>query len=195
VDITLTLCLIIVILLVIKIYNKLIRLRNICRNSFSQIDVQLKRRHDLIPNLVEVTKGYMKYERETFEAVIKARNEATSAIKELNSKRLLSANAMAGVAGAESNLNNALSQLFALVEGYPELKANEAMQNLMEDLRSTENRIAFARQVYNDAVMNYNTRCELFPHFFVAKLFNFSTAPLFELDNESERAAINLTFS
>lgn len=174
-------------------YNRLVALRNRFKNAFSQIDVQLKRRHDLIPNLVETAKGYMKHERETLEAVIAARNQAVTA-----SQRAAAAPgdpaAMQGLAGAESALSGAVGRLFALAEAYPDLKANQNMLSLQEELTSTENKVAFARQAFNDAVMAYNTQRESFPDLLVASLGGFGPAQLFELENAAERQAPKVSF-
>jgi LemA protein len=175
-------------------YNRLVRLKNRFRNSFAQIDVQLKRRYDLIPNMVEVAKTYLKHERETLEAVIAARNQAASA------ERKAAANpgepaSIQGLAMAEGILGQSLGRLFALVESYPDLKANQQMLQLNEELSSTENRIAFARQAFNDAVMDYNTTCEQFPSNLIAWFFNFQPAELLELKNEVERQTPRVSFA
>jgi LemA protein len=185
---------IVVALYAIAVYNTLVQSRNDYKNAFSQIDVQLKRRHDLIPNLVEMVKGYMKHESETLRAVIEARNAAVTAT------RAAAANpgepaAISGLAGAETQLNSALGRLFALAESYPDLKANQNMLALQEELSSTENKVAFARQAYNDAVMQYNTRRETFPHVIVANALNFTPAQLFELDSDKEREAPRVSFA
>jgi LemA protein len=181
-------------MLVAGIYNSLVALRNRFKNAFSQIDVQLKRRNDLIPNLVETVKGYMKHESETLEAVVKARNAAASA------GTAAAANpgdpaAMASLSAAEGQLNGALGRLFALAEAYPDLKANQNMLALQEELGSTENKIAFARQAYNDAVMQYNTQRETFPAVMVANFLNFTEAKLFELESEKERQTPRVSFT
>ena len=188
------LVLVVVAVFVIGVYNRLVTLRNRYKNAFSQIDVQLKRRHDLIPNLVETVKGYMGHERGTLEAVIAARNTAAGAT------RAAAANpgdpaAMNSLAGAEAQLNGALGRLFAVAEAYPDLKANQNMLALQEELGSTENKIAFARQAYNDAVMRYNTRRETFPDVMVANVLNFTEARLFELESEKEREAPRVSFT
>jgi LemA protein len=180
--------------LVIGVYNRLIAFRNRYKNAFSQIDVQLKRRHDLIPNLVETVKGYMKHESETLEAVIQARNAAVGATKAAAASPGDAA-AMQSLAGAEGQLNGALGRLFALAEAYPDLKANQNMLSLQEELSSTENKVAFARQAYNDAVMQYNTQRERFPDVVVANFLNFTEARLFEVDSEKEREAPRVSFT
>jgi LemA protein len=176
------------------IYNRLVALRNRFKNAFSQIDVQLKRRNDLIPNLVETVKGYMAHEKGTLEAVIEARNAAVTAGNNAAANPG-DASAMAGLATAERNLNGVLGRLFALAEAYPDLKANQNMLALQEELSSTENKIAFSRQAYNDAVMQYNTARETFPNVFVANFLNFPAARLFEVESEKERQAPKVSFS
>ena len=177
--------LLLAIIAVVGIYNSLVTLRNRYKNSFSQIDVQLKRRYDLIPNLVETAKGYMKHERETLEAVINARNSALTASQKASGNPGDPA-AMKELAGAEGLLAGTLSRLFALVENYPDLKANENMLQLQEELTSTENRVAFSRQAFNDSVTTYNIACEKFPHTIIAGMFNFSLAQLLESTETSE---------
>jgi LemA protein len=164
----------------VGIYNGLVMARNAYKNAFAQIDVQLTRRHDLIPNLVEIAKGYMKHERETLEAVINARNVAVAAQKgaAANPGELV---AMQQLSGAENALTSTLGRLFALSESYPDLKANQNMMQLSEELSTTENKVAFARQAFNDAVMNYNNRREVFPSSIIAGMFNFVAAALLEL--------------
>lgn len=181
------------VLYVIAVYNRLVTLRNRFKNAFAQIDVQLKRRYDLIPNLVETAKGYLKHERETLEAVIAARNQAAGAAK---SAAAAPGNpqAMALLSGAEGALTGALGRLFALAEAYPDLKANQTMMQLSEELTSTENRVAFARQAFNDAVMIYNTAREVFPAVLIAGAFQFSAAALLEIE-DSEKTAPRVTFS
>ncbi|NIQ98121.1 MAG: LemA family protein [Desulfuromonadales bacterium] len=178
----------------VGIYNKLVQLRNQFKNAFAQIDVQLKRRYDLIPNLVETAKGYLKHERETLEAVIAARNQAAAAEKQASADPA-DPGAIARLAGAESALAGSLGKLFALVESYPELKANENMMQLSEELTSTENKIAFARQAFNDSVMFYNTAREIFPNVVVAGAFNFGPAQLLEIEAPEERLAPSVSFS
>jgi LemA protein len=174
-------------------YNRLVSLRNRFTNAFSQIDVQLKRRYDLIPNLVEVAKGYMKHERETLEAVIAARNEASRAESRASADPSDAA-AVRELAGAERALTGTLGRFFALSEAYPDLKANRNMERLQEELASTENKVAFARQSYNDAVTRYNTAREVFPTVLIANMFGFDEAPLFLVDAEEERAAPRVSF-
>ena len=174
-------------------YNKLVTMRNRYQNAFSQIDVQLKRRYDLIPNLVETAKGYMKHERETLEAVIQARNQAASA-NQAAAKNPGDPSAMAGLMSAESMLTGAMGKLFALSESYPDLKANSNMQTLMEELTSTENKIAFARQAFNDSVTTYNTTKQKFPAVMIAGPMNFQDAQLFEVESPQEREAVKVSF-
>ena len=178
---------------VIAMYNGLVTLRNRYKNAFAQIDVQLKRRYDLIPNLVEVAKGYIKHERETLEAVIKARNMAYSAGQQAASSPG-DAQAMSALSSAEGQLTGALGRLLAVSEAYPDLKANQNMLALQEELSATENKVAFARQAYNDAVMTYNTQREVFPTVLVASIFNFQAATLFEVQSAEERAAPKVAF-
>ena len=172
----------------VSIYNSLVRLRNMFKNAFAQIDVQLKRRYDLIPNLVETAKGYLSHERETLEAVISARNQAAGAAAKAGANPADGA-AMASLVGAESMLTGALGRLFAVAEAYPDLKANQTMQQLMEELTSTENKVSFSRQAYNDAVMTYNTYRESFPNAIFAGMFNFVPAVLFEITDAKEKEA------
>jgi len=177
----------------ISLYNRLVALRNRFQNAYSQIDVQLKRRYDLIPNLVETAKGYMAHEKETLEGVIAARNTAAAA----NAQAAASPadpSAIRAVAGAESQLTGALGKLFAVAEAYPNLKANEQMNQLMEELTSTENRVGFARQAYNDAVMTYNTSRQVFPTVLLADAFGFREAPLFTIENPQEREGVKVKF-
>jgi LemA protein len=181
------------ILFAVAAYNRLVTLRNRFKNAFAQIDVQLKRRYDLIPNLVETAKAYIKHERETLEAVIAARNQAAGAVKQASADPG-NAQAMALLSGAETTLTGALGRLFALVEAYPDLKANQNMMQLSEELTSTENRVAFARQAFNDAVMTYNTACEVFPAVLIAGTFRFTAASLLEAET-SERTAPRVSFN
>jgi LemA protein len=175
-------------------YNRLVDLRNRFKNAFAQIDVQLKRRYDLIPNLVETAKGYMKHERETLEAVIKARNSAVTANASAAANPGNPA-AMQGLMGAEAALTGALSKLFALAEAYPDLKANQNMMQLSEELTGTENKIAFSRQAFNDAVMTYNTATQQFPSNVIAGAFSFTPAELLQAtENAEERKAVRVAF-
>lgn len=169
------------------------RLRNRFRNAFAQIDVQLKRRYDLIPNLVETAKGYMKHERETLEAVINARNQAASA-GQAAAQNPGDPSAMQSLGRAEGQLTGALGRLFALSESYPDLKANQNMLALQEELTSTENKVAFSRQAYNDAVTTYNTQRETFPTVIFAGMFNFQPANLFEIEEPGQREAPKVSF-
>jgi LemA protein len=178
----------------VGIYNGLVALRNRFKNAFAQIDVQLKRRYDLIPNLVETAKGYLKHERETLEAVIKARNIAASAAQTAAANPADPA-AVGSLLAAEAGLGGALSRLMVVSEAYPELKANQNMMQLTEELTSTENKIAFARQAYNDSVMAYNTQRETFPAVLLAGALGFQTATLFQIEDPSERQAPKVQFN
>ena len=179
----------------ITIYNGLVALRNRFKNAFSQIDVQLKRRYDLIPNLVETAKGYLKHERETLEAVIKARNQAVAAAQGAAANPGNPA-AMQGLGQAEGALSNVLGRLFMLTEAYPDLKANQNMLAIQEELTSTENKVAFARQAFNDAVMEYNTRRESFPDNIFAGMFRFDPAELLNAtESAEERKAPKVSFT
>jgi LemA protein len=183
-----------VLMWVVGAYNRLVALRNRFKNAYAQIDVQLKRRYDLIPNLVETAKGYIKHERGTLEAVIAARNAASAAnVRAAQSPG--DATAMRELSGAESTLTSTLGRLFAVAEAYPDLKANTTMMALMEELTSTENKVAFARQAYNDAVMAYNTQREMFPTNLIAGTFNFGPAELFVIEKPEEKAAPKVSFS
>ena len=173
-------------------YNGLVKLRNRFRNAFAQIDVQLKRRHDLIPNLVETAKAYLSHEKDTLEAVIKARNAAEAAREGLSPDN---AAGMEKLMAAEGGLGSVMGRLFALSESYPDLKANENMKQLSEELTSTENKVAYARQGYNDSVMVYNTKREVFPSNIIAGMFNFNAGVLFEVTDESEREVVKVDFS
>jgi len=177
----------------VSMYNRLVSARNGYKNAFAQIDVQLTRRHDLIPNLVETAKGYMAHEKETLEAVINARNNAVSG---LNAAKADPTNpeAMKELGQAEQGLSGALGRLFALSESYPDLKANENMMQLSEELTTTENKVSFARQAYNDAVMMYNNLREQFPSNFIANWFVFKPAELLEIEDEKMKEVPKVTF-
>jgi LemA protein len=177
----------------VGIYNGLVTARNAFKNAFAQIDVQLTRRHDLIPNLVEVAKGYMAHERETLEAVTRARAAAVSGLAAAKANPG-DPTAMANLATAEQGLGGALSRLMVVSEQYPDLKANQNMMQLSEELTSTENRVAFARQAYNDSVMAYNNRREVFPSNIVAGMFNFVAAALLEITEPAKREAPKVSF-
>ena len=185
---------IIVAIAVVGIYNKLVTMRNRYKNAFAQIDVQLKRRYDLIPNLVETAKGYMKHESGTLQAVTEARNIAYAASKAAAANPG-DATAMKNLTAAESGLGGTLSRLMMVSEQYPDLKANQNMMQLTEELTSTENKISFARQAYNDSVMTYNTDREVFPSNLIAGMFNFLPAELFVIDKPEEKVAPKVSFS
>jgi LemA protein len=194
---TLIVVLVVVALLVVWLvsqYNGLVRLRNGVKNAFAQIDVQLKRRYDLIPNLVETAKGYMKHERDTLQAVIEARNRAVTA-ETRAAGAPTDGGAIRELQAAEGALQGAMTRFFALAEAYPDLKANQNMAQLMEELTSTENKVAFARQAYNDSVMAYNTARESFPAVMVAGALGFQPAELFEITDATERAAPKVSFA
>ncbi len=179
----------------VGIYNKLVSLRNLYMNAYTQIDIQLKRRYDLIPNLVESAKGYLAHERGTLEAVIKARNTAFEASK-IAAASPGNAAAMTGLAQAEGSLAGMLSKLLAVVESYPDLKANKTISDLMEELTSTENKISFARQAYNDAVTEYNIKTEQFPSNVISSTFDFKKATLLEaVEKAEERQAPKVSFT
>ncbi len=185
---------VIIVFAVIGIYNRLVALRNRFRNAFAQIDVQLKRRYDLIPNLVETAKGYIKHERETLEAVVAARNRASVAAQAAAAAPGNPA-AMTGLMGAEGSLQGAMGRFFAVAEQYPDLKANQTMMQLMQELSSTENAIAFARTSYNDSVMAYNTARETFPAVVFAGSLGFAAAQLFEVADAGQREAPSVKFT
>ncbi|MES2884486.1 MAG: LemA family protein [Pseudomonadota bacterium] len=178
---------------VIGIYNGLVTARNGYKNAFSQIDVQLQRRYDLIPNLVETAKGYIAHERETLEAVIAARGGALGALKAAQANPG-DPSAMKNLSGAEGALTGALNKFQLTMEAYPDLKANQNMMQLSEELSSTENRIAFARQAFNDGVMGYNNRREVFPNNFIAGMFNFTAAQSLELEEPAARKTVKVQF-
>jgi LemA protein len=187
--------LVVLVLVAIGIYNRLVAGRNRFKNAFAQIDVQLKRRYDLIPNLVETAKGYLKHEREVLESVTQARNMAANAA-DLASKMPGSADAMRGLAQAEGALTGALGRLFAVAEAYPDLKANQTMMQLMEELTSTENKVSFARQAFNDSVMQYNITRESFPNSILAGMFGFGPAELLQsTESADEKKAPKVSFS
>jgi LemA protein len=175
---------ILIIVALIATYNKLVRLRNQVKNAWAQIDVQLKRRHDLIPNLIETVKGYMKHERETLEAITKARNLAQQAASSGPGAR----------AKAETELSSALGRLLAVVENYPDLKANQNFLALQEELTSTENKLSFSRQYYNDSVLRYNNRTQMFPSNMIASMTGFKASEFFEVSVAGEREAPKVTF-
>jgi LemA protein len=181
-------------LFVVGVYNRLVALRNRFKNAFAQIDVQLKRRYDLIPNLVETAKGYLKHERETLENVIKARNIAYAA-SQTAAANPADAGAVKNLLGAETGLAGALSRLMVVSEAYPDLKANQNMMQLTEELTSTENKISFARQAYNDSVMGYNTTRETFPNVLFAGMFGFTPAQLFQIEDQAQREAPKVSFN
>jgi len=186
-------CVFLVLLFAWSAYNGLVGLRNRYQNAYAQIDVQLKRRYDLIPNLVETAKGYLKHERGTLEAVIAARNAASTAAARV-AQNPGDATSMQALAGAEASLTGSLGRLFALAEAYPDLKANTTMMALMEELTSTENKVSFARQSYNDSVMGYNNKREMFPSNLIAGAFNFGAAELFAVEKTEERQAVKVQF-
>jgi LemA protein len=178
----------------IAIYNNLVNLRNRVKNAFAQIDVQLTRRYDLIPNLVEAVKGYMKHERETLEAVIKARNAAVSSLDAAKADPS-NADAIKKLGAAEGLLGGALGRLFALSEAYPDLKANQNMMQFQEELASTENKVAFARQAFNDSVLSYNNAVENFPNNIIAGMFRFESASFLDIDSEQKREVPEVAFT
>jgi LemA protein len=185
--------LVLAVIFVIAIYNRLVAGRNRYKNAFAQIDVQLTRRHDLIPNLVEVARKYMSHERETLEAVIQARNSAATQLRTTASDPANPA-AVQQLGEAERGLSGALGRLFALSESYPDLKANQTMMQLSESLTSTENKVAFARQAFNDAVMSYNILRESFPNNLIAGMFSFNPAELLNIEDPIKREAVKVNF-
>jgi LemA protein len=183
----------VVVVLLVGMYNGLVRSRNVFRNAFAQIDVQLKRRHDLIPNLVETAKAFMAHERETLEAVILARNQAES-MRNTAAMNPSDTAAVGQLAQAEGHLGGVIGRLFAVAEAYPDLKSNANMMQLTEELTTTENKVSFARQAYNDAVTLYNNKRETFPTNFISGFFSFGPAALFEITEENEREAVKVSF-
>lgn len=184
----------IAILWAVGIYNNLVRLKNQVKNAWGQIDVQLQRRYDLIPNLVETVKGYMTYEKGTLEAVVEARSRAMNAREQIQAQGVPSGDAMKELMSAESVLKSTLPQIFALAENYPQLRASENMAQLQEELRTTENQVAFARQSYNDQVMVYNTAQEQFPAVLVAKTLGHTPAELYKIEDEDAKKAVKVSF-
>lgn len=178
----------------VSLFNRLVGLRNQVKNAWSQIDVQLQRRYDLIPNLIETVKGYMSYEKGTLEAVINARNTASQARQDLDKSGGPTNGSIKDLLSAESTLKSTLGNFFALAENYPQLKASEPMQRLQEELSSTENKIAFARQAYNDQVMSYNTSQQVFPAVMVATMFGHHPAEMYEVKDEQTRQAVKVSF-
>ena len=185
---------VVVVVWVVGIYNGLVGLRNQVKEAWAQVDVQLKRRFDLIPNLMETVKGYMSHERETLEAVIKARNAAVSALETAKSDPANAA-AIQQLGEQEGILGNVLSRLFALSEAYPDLKANENMLHFQEELTTTENKVAFARQAFNDSVMGYNNTAENFPNNIIAGMFSFKLASFLEIESEEKREVPEVSFT
>ena len=180
---------------VVGVYNKLVSLRNLFKNAFAQIDVQLLRRYDLIPNLVETAKAYMSHEKETLNAVIAARNQASELANQMKSSNADNGEMIKQLANAERAVGQSLMQLYAVAEAYPDLKANQTMESLMEELSSTENKVSFSRQAYNDAVMQYNTYREQFPGNFIAGFGSFLPAELFILEEPEAKKAVKVSFS
>jgi LemA protein len=184
---------VLVVVFAILIYNRLVTARNRYKNAFAQIDVQLTRRYDLIPNLIKVAERYMSHERDTLEAVIQARNQAVGNLKEVAADPT-NAEAVRRLSASDQGLTGALGRLFALSENYPDLKANQNMMQLSEELVSTENRVAFARQGFNDAVMDYNNQREMFPNNLIANNFGFQPAQLLDIEAPEKRAAVQVNF-
>lgn len=178
----------------VGIYNRLVGLRNQVKNAWSQIDVQLQRRYDLIPNLIETVKGYMGYEKGTLEAVVNARAQAIAARQEVEKSGGPTEGSIKGLLAAEGNLKGALTNVFALAENYPQLRASENMQALQEELSSTENKIAFARQAYNDQVMAYNTAQQTFPAVLAASALGHHPAELYEVDTQEAKKPVKVAF-
>lgn len=178
----------------IGIYNKLVNLRNQVKNAWSQIDVQLQRRYDLIPNLIETVKGYMTYEKGTLEAVVNARNHAAAALKTLQSSGGPTESSLKELMGAEAALKQSLGNIFALAENYPQLRASETMQRLQEELSSTENKVAFARQAYNDQAMFYNTAQQEFPAVLVASMLGHHPVEMYEVETPEAKKSVKVSF-
>lgn len=183
----------VLIFVVIGIYNKLVSMRNRVKNGFAQINVQLQRRHDLIPNLVESVKGYMKHERETLEAVVQARNAAVTGLQAAAADPS-NAEAIKTLGAAEATLGGTLGRLFALAENYPDLKASENMLRFQEELATTENKVSFARQAFNDSVLGYNNAVQTFPNNLIAGWFSFLPGEFLEIESEESRAAPSVSF-
>lgn len=183
----------VVVVIIASIYNKLIRLKNNVKNALAQIDVQLTRRFELIPNLVETAKKFMSHERETFEAVIQARNMALTAQKKINGDPT-NTEAVKELQSSENLLSAQMSRMMLIVENYPELKANETMKSLMEELTSTDNKVAFARQAYNDSVMGYNTAIEVFPNNLIAGQFGFKAFEYLEIEDPKAKEPVKVSF-
>jgi LemA protein len=192
-DVIVLIVLALIVFFLVVVYNNLVSLRNRFKNAFAQIDVQLQRRHELIPSLVETARAYMAHEKETLTAVITARNQAVNATKAAAASPDNAA-AIQSLMVAEGALNGSLGKLFALAENYPDIKANQTMSQLMEELSSTENRISFSRQAYNDAVMRYNTYREQFPNNFVAGFGSFKEAQLYELESPEMKQPVKVSF-
>jgi LemA protein len=184
----------VLVLYAVGIYNALVNLRNRVKNAFAQIDVQLTRRYDLIPNLVEAVKGYMKHERETLDAVINARNTAVSNLEAAKADPS-NGDAIKKLGASEGVLGGALGRLFALSEAYPDLKANQNMMQFQEELASTENKVAFSRQAFNDAVLSYNNKAENFPNNVIAGMFRFELASFLEIQSEEKREVPEVAFT
>ena len=182
------------VLFVVGMYNRLVTLRNQVKNAWSQIDVQLQRRYDLIPNLIETVKGYMSYEKGTLEAVVQARNQASAALQALQKSGGPTESSLKDVVSAENNLRSSMANIFALAENYPQLKASENMTNLQEELSSTENKIAFARQAYNDQVLAYNTAQQTFPTVMFAQMLGHKPADMYEVTDPNVRQAVKVSF-
>lgn len=185
---------VVIVIWVISIYNRLVVLRNQVKNAWSQIDVQLQRRYDLIPNLVETVKGYMTYEKSTLQSVVEARNQAATAREQIQKSGIPTEQAMKSLTGAEATLRAGLGNIFALAENYPQLKASETMKTLQEELSTTENKVAFARQAYNDQVLAYNNAQQQFPAVLVAGALGHHPAEMFEVESAETRKAVKVSF-